>query len=470
MSRYQNILAALFIAAVIVPLYFLLAPSDLEEIQKRGELVVATRNSATTYYEGPDGEPRGLEYELVSRYAKSLGVKVRFVVEDNLENLLEMVRDGEVDFAAAGLTVTDEGSKTLRFGLPYQQVTQQVIHRVYHGEPRNVGDLIGKSIEVVAGSSHVERLEALQQQYPDLEWIENTELSSEELLFLVWEKIIDYTVADSNEFLVNQRIYPELRVGFDLGEPEDLAWAFSTSGDDSLYNDSLRFIQGLRDSGELQRLLSLHYGYVEAFDYADTRSFMLNIYVRLPKYRAWFEKYAAEFGLDWRLLAAIGYQESHWQPHSRSPTGVRGIMMLTKDTAKQLGVEDRLDPEQSIRGGAMFFSQMLAKIPQDIPEPDRLWMALAAYNIGLGHLNDARIITEKQGENPHKWADVKKHLPLLSRQSWFTNLRHGYARGREPVRFVENVRSYYDLLVWILERDEPKKETPGALKIEPPAL
>jgi len=162
---------------------------------------------------------------------------------------------------------------------------------------------------------------------------------------------------------------------------------------------------------------------------------------------------AEQTGIDWRLLAAIGYQESHWNPRARSPTGVRGIMMLTQSTMRHLGLKNRLDPRQSIIGGARYIAMMKRRIPDRIPEPDRTWMALAAYNVGFGHLEDARILAQRDGANPDKWVDVKKYLPRLSRRKWYRRTKHGYARGGEPVRYVENIRSYYDILVWYTERD-----------------
>ena len=148
----------------------------------------------------------------------------------------------------------------------------------------------------------------------------------------------------------------------------------------------------------------------------------------------------------------MGYQESHWNPDAVSPTGVRGIMMLTEATARQLGVEDRVDPRQSIFGGARYLRRIKRKIPERIAEPDRTWLALAAYNIGFGHLEDARILTQANGGDPDRWEDVREHLPLLADPKWHTRTRHGYARGGQPVHYVENIRYYYDVLLWLDER------------------
>ncbi|MEJ2382707.1 MAG: membrane-bound lytic murein transglycosylase MltF [Gammaproteobacteria bacterium] len=419
----------------------------LERIKQRGVLVVATRNSPTTYYVGPDGKT-GLEYDLASGFAKRLGVKLRIVVPDRFDQIIPMVASGEADLAAAGLTVTEARTKQVRFGPHYQDITQQVVYRRGSSRPRDIEDLTGGILEVVAGSSHASELKRLAKDHPDLRWKADKDMDSEELLYLVWQQLIDYTVADSNEVALNQRFYPELRVAFNLTDPQPLAWAFARGSDDSLYNAANQYFADLKKSGDLEQLIDRYYGHVEDFDYVGTRLYLRHIKLRLPRLEPYFQAAGRKTGLDWRLLAAMGYQESHWNPKARSPTGVRGIMMLTLTTAKQLDVDNRLDPEQSIIGGARYFAHVKDRIPDRIPEPDRTWLALAAYNVGFGHLEDARKLTKMRGGDPDKWVDVKKTLPLLSQKKWYKRTRFGYARGREPVIYVENIRSYYDLLVW----------------------
>ena len=163
----------------------------------------------------------------------------------------------------------------------------------------------------------------------------------------------------------------------------------------------------------------------------------------------------------------MAYQESHWNPDAVSPTGVRGIMMLTTRTAQMIGVEDRTDALESILGGGDYFLRVMSKVPQRIPEPDRTWLAVAAYNVGYGHVEDARIITEMQGGSPDSWRDVRERLPLLSDPAWHERVPRGYARGSEPVLYVDNVRRYYEILLWMtaeeIVQDEPEpQEDPGA--------
>ena len=447
----------------------LIPKTQLEQVQDRGVLRVLTRNSATTYYEGPYG-PAGVEYDLAEGFARYLGVKLHIQVPDNLSEILQGIQSGGADMAAAGLTATDERRQQFNFSSSYQRITPQLVYRIGTPAPQNLGDLHG-SFEVVADSSHAERLRALREEYPDMSFTENNELESEQLLGLVWDEVIDYTVADSNEVAFSRRFYPELRVAFDISKPQPLAWAFPPGDDHSLVDKANEYLRKQRENGHLDRLLEKYYGYVADFDYVGTRRYLQHIDQRLPRYQSWFEKAGKDTGIDWRLLAAIGYQESHWNPKAVSPTGVRGLMMLTQDTMKQLGIDkSRHDPQASIEGGARYIRRVKKRLPKRIKNPDRTWMALAAYNIGFGHLEDARILAQDDGADPDKWIDVKKYLPRLSQKKWYKKTRHGYARGQEPVRYVENIRSYYDILVWFTEREHPPRPPSPALTVESPAL
>ena len=427
--------------------------SQVDRIKESGELRVVTRHNPTTYFRGKRGT-RGLEYELVTLFAQELGVKPTFVFTKSFDQILPMIARGDVHFGAAGLTATPGREHLVRFTHSYQSVTQQLVYRLGTKKPKKITDTLGGTFEVVAGRSLVERLQELKREHPELEWTEKREVSSEELISLVVEQIVDYTICNSNEVALSRRFHPELKVAFDISGPLPVAWAFPHAQDDSLYDAAISFLDNLKQSGELKRIIDHYYGHVESLDVLDTHTFRRHIVQRLPEYRAHFKQAALETGLDWRLLAAIGYQESHWDPKAVSPTGVTGIMMLTKAAAKDLGVKSRTDPKESILGGARYILLVREKIPDRIPEPDRLWMALAGYNVGFGHLEDARILTERHRDDPDKWVDVKKYLPLLSKKKYYKTVKHGKARGREPVDYVDNIRSYYDLLVWETNRQK----------------
>jgi len=425
----------------------------LQNVRENGVLHVVTRNAATTYFIGANG-PEGLEYDLVKAFANHLGVSLKVSIENNLDNILKKIQKGQADFAAAGIVATPEREKMVRFSDSYQSITQQLVYHRNTPRPQNLRSTYSGSLEVMANSNHVEQLKKLTKHHPNLKWHENKGTSSAELLNFVAGRLIDYTVADSNEILLNRRFHPELKIAFNLSGSQNLAWAFSKESDNSLYHEANKFFAAYKKSGQLAQLIKRHYQHARNYDYAGTSTYLGHVRYRLPRYQEMFERAALSNQLDWQLLAAVAYQESHWNPRAISPTGVKGIMMLTKATAKDLGVTNRTKPKQSIHGGAKYIQELLERFTDEIDEKDKLWFTLAAYNVGFGHVKDARIITKRRGGNPNKWVDVKESLPLLRRKRWYKTTRYGYARGNEPVKYVENIRSYYDILRWHLAKEE----------------
>lgn len=442
--------------------------NKLQAVKRAGELVVLTRNSPTTYYVGPDG-PTGIEYDMAKAFADRLGVNLSLVTPPRFSEILPMLARNQADLAAAGLTVTDLREKQVRFAPPYQEIRQQLVHHMSTPAPANIKGLIGRQLQVVAGTSYSEHLNQLRLLYPKLTWTTVEDADAEELMHQIQQGLLEFTIADSNIVAVNRQFYPELQVAFDVKEPEKLAWAFPLSDDDSLFDEATKFFKELRKSGKLSQLLERYYGAASRFNPINISAYLEKINTVLPVYRALFEDAAKETGFDWRLLAAIAYQESTWDAQATSPTGVRGIMMLTEPTAKSLGVTDRLDPSQSISGGARYLRQIIDQLPVRIPEPDRTWMALAAYNIGINHLNDVRILTLRQKGDADKWKDVQERLPLLAKEAWYTGTAYGYARGYEAVQLVNRIRTYYDTLRNKDEEESGKKKS-QALEFKAPAM
>ena len=428
--------------------------THLEQVQERGSLVVLTRNGASAYYTGPDG-PTGFEYELARRFADFIGVELEIELVGEVGALIPQLRAGRGDLIAAGLAITPKRQTQIRFGPVYQEAVPLVVYRRGAPRPRDIGDLVDGKLAVLAGSSYIRRLRGARELYPDLHWEEVANVGIETLLEDVDEGEIDYTVIDSTAFALNRPFYPGVVKAFDLGVADRIAWGFSAGNDDSLVQQARLFFHYLELTGELAAIRARHYEHFEDYDHVATYDYLSAIRERLPSLRRMFVEAAERNGLDWHLLAAVGYQESHWKPDAASPTGVRGIMMLTLPTASQLGVENRLDPAQSIAGGARYLRRMIDRIPETVEHPDRAWMALAAYNIGYQHLMDARVLTRRQGGDPDRWGDLKERLPLLSRRNHYTTLDHGYARGWMAVRYVENIRIYHSILTWLDQRDHP---------------
>ncbi|MNF60031.1 Membrane-bound lytic murein transglycosylase F precursor [compost metagenome] len=426
-------------------------PSTLERIKEDGVLRVITRNSPATYFQDRNGET-GFEYELVKKFAEDLGVELKIETADNLDELFaSLTQPSGPVLAAAGLVSSEKRKAEARFSHPYLEVTPQIIYRNGQSRPTDAKDLVGKRIMVLQGSTHAEQLAELKKKYPALKYEESDAVEVVDLLRMVDEGQIDLTLVDSNEVAMNQVYFPNVRVAFDLGDARDQRWAVAPGEDNSLLNEINEFLDKVQKNGTLQRLKDRYYGHVDVLGYVGAYTFAQHLQQRLPRYEKHFRASAKAEQVDWRLLAAIGYQESLWQPSVTSKTGVRGLMMLTQRTAQAMGVSNRLDAQQSIKGGAKYFMYTKNQLDDDIKEPDRTWFALAAYNVGSGHLDDARKLAKQEGLNPNKWLDVKKMLPRLSQKQWYRKTRYGYARGGEPVHFVANIRRYYDILTWVTQ-------------------
>ena len=418
----------------------------IDDLKKAGELVVLTRNAPTTWYQGREGEA-GYEYDLVQSYAKSNNVTVRFKVVDSFEDLLAAIQKNEAHIAAAGITKTPlREQQGFVFGPAYQDVKQQVVcRRGLQALPKKIEDLLLRKITVIAGSSYTEALEALKQNQTNLSWDVVSDVSTEQLLEQAWKKEIDCTVADSNIIKISRRYYPELATTVSVTRNESLAWVIAPQWKQLLENITSWF-EKIQANGEYATIEERHYGHIQLYDFVDNRSFTRRIKTRLPKYKSYFVDAAEKNNLSWTLLAAQSYQESHWNPRAKSPTGVRGMMMLTLNTAKSVGVKYRLNPQQSIYGGAKYLKKMIKRIPESVQGDDRVWYALAAYNVGYGHLKDAMILAKRQDLNPNQWVNLKTVLPLLARKKYYRTLKYGYARGSEPVRYVQRIREYQQVL------------------------
>ncbi len=441
----QNLLNR-FVLFALIMLLSACGSHDIDDVKEQGELVVLTRNAPTTWYQGREGEA-GFEYDLIKSFAKYYEVKFRFKVIDNFDELLSSILQDKAHIAAAGITKTAlRENKGFIFGPDYQQVQQQLVcRRGKKAVPKKITDLYSKKIAVIASSSYAETLNRLKQEYPQLQWDEVDDVSTEQLLEQVWKKQIDCTLSDSNITSISRRYYPELVVAFTVSKKEPLAWVVSPKWQ-GLQDDIAEWLEYIKESGEYAEIEERYYGHIQLYDFVDNRSFNRRIKTRLPKYLKVFKRAAKKYNLPWSLLAAQAYQESHWNPRAKSPTGVRGMMMLTLTTAKTVGVKSRLNPVQSIWGGARYLRRMMRRIPEQVAESDRAWYALAAYNVGFGHLKDAMALAEQLQLDANKWVNLKTVLPLLSQKKYYKKLKHGYARGTEPVRYVQRIREYQQVL------------------------
>ncbi|MET0379790.1 MAG: membrane-bound lytic murein transglycosylase MltF [Spongiibacteraceae bacterium] len=431
----------------------------LQDIRESGVLRVLTRNGPTTYFEDRHG-PTGLEYELARRFAREIGVELRIETEPSYEEIFDAVDKGRVDLAAAGLAITPSRAEIVLFGPSYQEIQHVVVVRADRVSPKSAADLVGLRLHIAAGSSRAETLKQLQTALPGLTWSASSDVETIDLLEQLDAGQIDATIINSDEFIANRGFYTNLRAAFNIGASSQLAWAIARGPDSAPLEKALQtFFDKLRASGELAQLIERFAGHNQDNSQRDSIYFAESVNKILPRHRDMIEQVADDYDMDWRLLAAVSYAESGWNPAAISPTGVRGMMMLTNATAKAMGIENRENTLQSLRGGARYLRTLRQELPDRINEPDRTWLTLAAYNIGMGHLEDARKLTQNLGKDPDKWTDVKEALPLLAKRQYYEKAKHGYVQGREPVRYVQAIRYYYNLLTW---NDIAKQRTPPA--------
>lgn len=440
MRRLLWAMLALLVACTPKPVEPTIKPAP--PLEQSGELVVLIRNGPTSFYVDAEGKYAGLDFDLVTRFAEELGVKVKFVVAPRVSEMPDKMRHHEAHIGV-GMLQREEGG--LRFGPSYLGHTPVLVYRSADRKPKNLADLGSGLLMVTA--LFAPTVKALAQKDPSIKWNEAEHLGAEELIEKVDNGLIDYAIVDSHGADVALNYHPGVAVAFAVGPALPFAWAWPTDAPQGFADKVKGFFQRIQQDGTLTRLLDRYYGHANRLQPIDATTFLSRRITQLPKYRKMFQEAEARYGTDWRLLAALSYQESHWDAFATSDYGVRGLMMLTTDTADHLGVSNRLDPQQSIQGGAKYVAMLRDMLPARIPEPDRTWMALANYNIGTAHLEDARILAKRLRKNPDSWSDLKAVIPLLRNYEYFSTLKYGFARGGETVIFVENVRSYYDILV-----------------------
>jgi membrane-bound lytic murein transglycosylase F len=425
----------------------------LEKIKKDKTLNVVLLNSPSTYYIGTDGK-QGFEYELLKAYANYLGVTLNITVAHTTKEAIELSKNPNIHITSAALAKTQIQEERFNFGPSYNEVQQQVI--CYRGMmntknfPNDVEALAGLSIMIGEETSYSETIQSLQSEGFDLNVTLTSEYSTEELLQKVSNNEIDCTIANSDIYSINLRYFPEIAMAFTISGKEQLAWVLAPDSK-GLEASMYEWLNTFNQSGAMAALKDHHGGYIMFFDYYNTKMFYTRIKTRLPRYQELFVKAANDYGISATLLAAIAYQESHWDPNAKSFTGVRGLMMLTNNTAKMLSVEDRTNPAQSIDGGSRHIVEMLKIVPPEVQGENRLKFALAAYNIGIAHVQDAMGLAKKLNKNENEWSDLKTVLPLLAQKKYNKDLKYGYARGEEPVKYVESVYNYRDILENVLE-------------------
>lgn len=439
-------------------------------VGKSSALVVIVRPAPGAWFIGPQDAPIGFEHDLLARFASENHLDLRAVTAESATGLIRQIGGGDAQIGLGGLyrpdaPVTKSSRRDARGTLdPDEQVlwthgiTSAEPVLIYNADgfrPKSWKDLAGAKVAYLPDTGVDLGLAQIRAEHPDIEWVPMGLASADALIAQVDDTSIDYALVTSADVALARNIYLSFDIAFPAGPKRELAWAVPAS--QAKLRDRLdAFIDKARDDGSLTRLLERYFAPAKNLDRLDAGALHERIETVLPGLRRYFQDAQDQSGLDWRLLAAVSYQESQWNADATSETGVRGIMQITEDTAKQVGLIDRLDPETSIVAAARYLRHLRDKLPKRITEPDRTWMMLAAFNIGLGHLEDARVLAQRMKGNPDRWSDVKKALPLLAEPEYFGRAKLGYARGGMPVAFVQRVRAYYDILARALPPHAPR--------------
>lgn len=417
--------------------------NTVEKIRKNGKLRLITSKAVNTYYIY-NNKPTGFEYDLALAFAEFMNVELD-IITPGWSSMFAYLKQGKGDFIAAGLSITAPRLEYLDFSIPYMTVQQRIIHHRLIFNPKDINDLEFKLFHIRRGTSYHDRLAEIKALGVDLEYVLHNNIPTEELIGMVHDREITFTIADSNIALLSRRFFPDIRIGIPIQERESLAWAVRKN-DGEMLKQVNKFFLYATNTGILKRITARYYGNIDNFDPYDLKKFHERIETRLPKYKNVIKEESAKHGFDWRLIAAVVYQESHFEPDAKSVTNVRGLMQVTKITAKEMGIKNRRDPHQSIRAGIKYLSLMYKRFDYIKDKSQRMLFALASYNVGYGHVKDAMSLAKENGYDPTTWKGLKATLPLLAKAKYYNQTKYGYARGWEPVRYVERIQTYFDIL------------------------
>lgn len=415
----------------------------LERIKRTGILRLITDNSINTYYYH-NGHPTGFEYELALAFADYLNVELDVVVP-GWNNMFTCLEQGKGDFIAAGLVITEEGIEKVNFSIPYMTSRQHVIFNQKDSGPGTIENLTSITLHVNRGTSYHSRISELIKSGIRLNYILYENISTEELIRMIHDKEIKYTIATDTLALLSRRYYPDIRIGIPIREKEPLAWAVSKK-DPEMLEQVNKFFLYAGQTGLLKKITDKYFANINNPDPFDVKKFHQIIDTRLPEYKELIYKEAIKYELDWKLMAAVVYQESQFDPEATSFNNVKGLMQITTMAAEEMGISDRFKPSENIKAGIQYFDKMIKKFEYLEDDHEKILFALVSYNIGYGHVSDAIKIAEDMGLDPTKWQSLKKTLPLLSKSSYYTRARNGYTRGLESVQYVERILTYYDVL------------------------
>jgi membrane-bound lytic murein transglycosylase F len=433
---------------------------DLPQIEKRGKIIALTAYNAYSYFIYK-GRPMGFEYELANLFAEQHGLKVDFKVVNSIDGMFDKLNSGEGDFIAFNLTVTKERKEKVAF-THHHNITHQVLvqrrpenwrsmmrHQIEDQLIRNPLELDGKTIHVIQSSSYLERLANLEEEIGGHFNIvvHEGDTTTDDLIELVAEGEIDYTIADENLALLNQAYYSNLDVGTSVSLPQKIAWAVRKNSP-ALLDSINSWIDRMRKNVDYYTIYQRYYENRSAYRRRLKSEFFSNTGGKISEYDDLLKEYSKKLDWDWRIIASLIYQESQFDPSARSWAGAIGLMQLLPTTAEQYGVIDLEDPHQNLKAGFNYLLWLDDFWEEKIPEKtERIKFVLASYNIGLGHIMDARKLAGKYGADQNTWfGNVETYLLKKSQKKYYTDevVRNGYSSGKETVKYVEEILDRYD--------------------------
>jgi membrane-bound lytic murein transglycosylase F len=414
------------------------AANKKELVGQRSQLTVAVLSGPWTQQKIGQGH-WGLEVDLLKNFADEFGLKFRTLPVNSMRELELSLSSGRADIGAG--RITGSAKTSLMRGPGYQETGLSMICRAdFNSSP--------KFIAISGVNDSLELRRELSHRYPSsrIKKLDRTSLS----LNLVLASSATCAVIENLEASTYLRFYPSLKVKQTILDNIPVHFMLSKS---SQRIQKMLFLWNQKSSqnGQLLRIREKYILPHQALNARDAAHFFSSMKESLQLYRALFKDAGNEYEIPWQLLAAVSFQESHWQDEARSFTGVRGLMMMTEDTAEHMGISDRTDPEQSIWGGAKYLRYLLNLQPRFLPLRERWLLTLASYNVGQGHLRDAQKLAVSLGKNPYSWVDLREVLPLLADSGYASSLEFGLARGREPVEFAERVLGFLDLMTVQIE-------------------
>lgn len=430
--------------------------SNLEQVMQRGTLRVVTDFNSTSYFIYR-GQPMGYQYEMLQELADHLGVKLEVLVNNDLDEKFRMLEENEVDLIAVNLTVTKERRTEMDFTVPHTQTRQVLVQRkpdnwkhlsqsaLEDSLLRNQLDLGGKTVYVQRNSAYARRLNSLSDEIGDSIYIKEVDEGVEKLIEKVAKGEIDYTVCDDIMAEVSETYFDNLDIATPVSFPQNLAWAVA-KGSDDLRKTIDSWLTDFKKTSKYAVLYRKYFKNKRTAERLDS-DFFSNFSGKISPYDALIKEFSDEIGWDWRLVASMIYQESRFNPKAKSWAGAYGLMQLMPGTGQRFGVGPNSPAKMQIRAGLMYVKWLNDRLSDINDLNERQKFILAGYNVGLGHVNDARALAAKNGKDPNKWDDnVAKYLLLKSEPKYYTDpvVKYGYCRGTETYEYVADIMDRYN--------------------------